>query len=93
MSETKTEFQQGRILYEVVVGIFKASGTAFEAWCRNSKITPNIGRNALLGANSGPSGQKLMQRLIDGAGRDVVEVAYRKRMDLHVANLKSGAAA
>ena len=95
MSVLNKMFQPSRILYEVVVGTFKSSGTPFEVWCRQNDITPNIARNALLGASISVNGQALLERLVDGAGRQVVTVAYRQRMERRVDDLNEaqGAAA
>jgi len=93
MTLVGNKFQPGLILYEVVVGAFKSKGTPFEAWCRQENIRPNSARSALYGGSSGPNGQELLTRLIDGAGRNVVEVAYRSRMEAHVADITGGEAA
>ena len=81
------KFKPGHVLYEVVVGAFRASGTTFEVWCRENGVASNNARNALLGANVGPSGKRLLGKLVDAAGRDVVTVSYRTRMERHVAEI------
>lgn len=88
-------FQPGLVLYEVVLGAFKASGTPFEQWCKGNGITGNQARNALKGVYTGPTGptgREVMDRLIEGAGAEVVSVAYRARMEAHVAQLNGAAA-
>lgn len=87
MTASKMKFQQGRMLYEIVVGAFKADGAAFEPWCNAHDLNPQKCRNALYGASSGPDAQKLVVRLVDAAGREVVEVAYRRRMERHTRDL------
>ena len=90
MTSVGNKFQPGLVLYEVVVGVFKSKGTPFETWCRQESIRPNSARNALRGASCGPNGQKLLAQLIDGAGRNIVEVAYRSRMEAHLADITGG---
>ena len=83
MSVKKRMFQQGTILNEVVVGIFRANGTTLSKWCTQNNVSPTQAQNALCGTSSGTNGLALMERLVDAAGRDVVEVAYRKRIQMH----------
>ena len=92
MPQTHMKFQQGLMLYEVDSGAFRAKGVSLEAWCRESGVIPNTARNALLGSSSGPSAKLLIQRMADEAGREVVELAYRKRVDMHAEYLKARAA-
>lgn len=77
-------FQPGLALYEVVVGTFKSTGTTFSAWCKDADINETVARNALKGVSTGSQGQKMVERLIDGAGREVVELSYRVRMRRHL---------
>ncbi|KQI69412.1 hypothetical protein AN189_03040 [Loktanella sp. 3ANDIMAR09] len=84
--------EPGLVLYEVVLGTFKSSGTTFEVWCKQNATNVTMARNALKGVNSGPTGTVLLGRLIDGAGREVVELAYRKRLEQHVAKLNAASA-
>lgn len=77
-------FQPGLALYEVVVGTFKAAGTTFSAWCKEAGVNETVARNALKGVSTGTQGQEMVERLIDGAGREVVEVSYRVRMQRHL---------
>jgi len=85
-------FQPGAILHEVIAGTFRSSGTSFEAWCRENRINPSTAKNATFGQSGGDKGVALRTRLIEAAGRDVVEVAYRKRMLHEVARLDEVAA-
>jgi len=87
MTDNPIKFHPGLVLYEVVLGSFKASGTTFEVWCKANGTNVTVARNSLKGVNSGPSGKILLGRLIDGAGRDVVALAYRTRMERHVADM------
>jgi len=82
-------FQPGLALYEVVVGTFKAAGTTFSAWCKEADINETVARNALKGVSTGTQGQEMVERLIDGAGREVVEVSYRVRMQRHLKAVES----
>lgn len=88
MALIETEFHPGLVLYEVVVGSLKANGTPFETWCKKNGISPTAARNALKGVSTGPVGKAMVQRLIDGAGRKVVSLTYRSRMEKHVDGFK-----
>lgn len=49
MARKQPEFQPGLMLYEVINGAFRARGTTFEAWCKESGLTPMNVRNAAFG--------------------------------------------
>ena len=51
-----------------------------------------LARNALKGVSTGSQGQQMVERLIDGAGREVVEVSYRVRMQRHLEVIEGAAA-
>lgn len=87
MPVKKMKFQPGLVLYEVVTGAFRTKGASLEAWSRENGLIPNTGRNALYGASSGAAAQRLVEKMVDAAGRDVVELAYRSRMDQHTRDL------
>mgnify|MGYP003674379524 CR=1 FL=1 len=80
-------FQPGRILYEVILGAFKASGTSFEQWCRDNDVSAVAARSALKGFSTGTQGQAIIEKLVEGAGREVVTVAYRLRIERHAAEV------
>ena len=80
-------FQPGTILYEVILGAFKASGISFEVWCRENDVNPAAARSALKGFSSGTQGQAVISKLIEGAGTEVVAVAYRARIERHAAEV------
>ena len=85
-------FQPGLALYEVVVGTFKSTGTTFAAWCKEAGINETVARNVLKGVSTGSQGQGMVERLINGAGREVVEVSYRVRMQRHLEIIEGAAA-
>ena len=85
-------FQPGAILHEVIAGTFRASGTSFEAWCKANGVHPSTAKNATYGQSAGDRGRELRQRIIEAAGRDVVEMAYRKRMIMEAEKLQGAAA-
>lgn len=80
-------FQPGTILYEVILGAFKASGISFEVWCRENDVNPAAARSALKGFSTGTQGQAVIGKLIEGAGAEVVAVAYRTRIERHAAEV------
>ncbi len=85
-------FQPGAILHEVIDGAFRSAGTNFDAWCRANNIHPSTARNATYGQSAGDRGRELRHRIIEAAGRDVVELAYRKRMIMEAEKLQEVAA-
>lgn len=80
MASNKFSFQPGTILHEVIAGVFRATGTSFEVWCRDNDVHPSTARNATYGQSSGERGAALREQIIDAAGRDLVAAAYRQRM-------------
>ena len=92
MAAKNKMFQPGAILHEVIDGAFRSAGTNFDAWCRGNGIHPSTARNATYGQSNGDRGRELRQRIIDAAGRDVVEMAYRKRMIMEAEKLQGAAA-
>lgn len=80
-------FQPGTILYEVILGAFKASGISFEEWCRANDVNPAAARSALKGFSTGTQGQAVIRKLVEGAGAEVVKVAYRIRIERHAAEV------
>lgn len=92
MSVQPNMFQPGLILYEVVLGAFKASGIAFQVWCQDNNVNATVARNALKGVNTGTAGQAVRAKLIEAAGPEVVEIAYRTRMNTETARVNAAAA-
>lgn len=84
---TFQNFQPGTILYEVILGSFKASGISFEEWCRANDVNPAAARSALKGFSTGTQGQAVIGKLVAGAGAEVVKVAYRTRIERHAAEV------
>ena len=80
------------MLHEVLVGAFRARGLTFEGWCAENGITPANGRTATFGQSRGEIGRKNLEKMIDGAGRDFVRDAYRRRVEEHLGHLNQGAA-
>ncbi len=85
-------FQPGTILHEVIDGAFRSAGSSFVKWCRENDVHPSTARNATHGQSAGDSGDKLRNRIINAAGRDVVMITYRKRMVMEAAKLEGAAA-
>lgn len=85
-------FQPGTILHEVIDGAFRSAGSSFGDWCRENDIHPSTARNATHGQSGGDRGDELRERIIDAAGRDIVEAAYRKRMIMEADKLARAAA-
>lgn len=85
-------FQPGAVLHEVIVGAFRSAGSSFEAWCAENNVHPSTARNATFGQSGGDKGRELRARIIEAAGRDVVAVAYAKRISTEAERLKGVAA-
>ena len=51
MSVKKRMFQQGTILNEVVVGVFRANGTTLSKWRAQNDVSPTQAQNALCGTS------------------------------------------
>lgn len=83
--------QPGRVLHEVIVGVFKSQGTTFDAWCDANKVARGSARAATYGQSGGDGGQALLKRIIEGAGAQVVDVAYRTRMNSETARMNAAA--
>ena len=92
MSRKPPEFQPGAILHEVIVGAFRARGLTLNEWCKENGIKPMAARNSTFGQARGEIGQKVLDRMIDAAGRDFVRDAYQRRVEEHRAQLNQGAA-
>lgn len=80
-------FQPGTILHGVIVGAFRSNGTSFEAWCNANDVNTSVARGATYGQAGGVIGSALLERIIDAAGRETVEVAYTNRMKREVERL------
>ncbi|MEM6372338.1 MAG: hypothetical protein AAF727_06115 [Pseudomonadota bacterium] len=93
MALSTTELKPGVILHEVIVGCFKASGTTFDAWCREQGIHRSTAINATYGQSGGDKGKKLLREMIAAAGCEQVHAAYNNRVQKHAHELQSGAAA
>jgi methylmalonyl-CoA mutase cobalamin-binding subunit len=85
-------FQPGAILHEVIVGAFRAKGTSFDAWCTQNGVNRSTARLATYGQSGGDNGKRLLGKIIRDAGAEVVEIAYRQRMEAEVAKLAKGKA-
>lgn len=86
-------FQPGVILHEVIVGVFRSSGTTLGAWCQDQGIHPATVASANYGQSGGAKGRALLDKVIDAAGREMVISAYRKRMLLEAERVSEGVAA
>lgn len=92
MSRKPPEFQPGLILFDALMGVFRATGRTFDGWCKENRLSPMYVRNAALGASQADGARKALEQAIDAAGRDIVMKVYRERVTEHVAQLQKGAA-
>lgn len=84
-------FQPGAILHEVIAGALRSKGSTFQEWCKNNGLSITAARNVTFGQSAGPRSREVLDRLINDAGRDVVTVSYRARMDAEAAKLARAA--
>lgn len=92
MALSDNMFQPGVILHEVIAGVLKAKGTSFDAWCQNNEINRSSARQATYGQSGGDRGKAILSRLINDAGRDVVALSYRARIEAEAKRLSEVAA-
>jgi len=85
-------FQPGVILHEVIAGALRSKGTSFDAWCKANDVHRTTARQATYGQSGGDRGKKLLQRMIDDAGPDVVALSYRTRIEAEAKSLEVVAA-
>ena len=92
MTISKTMFQAGTILHEVIVGAFRAKGTNFRTWCIENEVGKSAAHQITHGQAKGPQSQKILEKMIADAGYDVVQAAYSRRMQDEAERLKEVAA-
>lgn len=85
-------FQPGTILHEVIVGALRAKGTSLAGWCHQNEINLASAKSATFGQSGGDRGKAILQAMIEEAGPEVVEAAYRKRMLMEAEKLAGAAA-
>ena len=61
-----------RRLYNTVLGAFRAQGTSFASWCDDQGISRENARSALYGIWRGPKATIVLERIVDGADREVI---------------------
>ncbi|NIZ13937.1 hypothetical protein [Phaeobacter sp. HF9A] len=88
MPKCSKPYQPGAVLHSVIVGALRASGSSFEAWCKQNGVKPATARTATYGQSGGETGAALLDKIIEAAGRDMVEMAYSKRIRAEVARLE-----
>jgi hypothetical protein len=88
MTKQEKIFQPGTILHEAIMGAFRSSGSSFEAWCNANNVKTSTARTATYGQSGGKLGSALLDRIISDAGREMVEMAYSKRMSREVERLE-----
>lgn len=87
MAESEHPYQPGAILYDAIMGAFRASGRTFEGWAGENGIKNATMRSAVYGQCRGPKGRALTARVIAAAGPDVVRMGYLTRMHRHIEDL------
>ena len=64
--------QPSRRLYNAVLGAFRAQGASFASWCDDHGIRRENARAALYGVWRGPKATIVLERIVDGADREVI---------------------
>lgn len=90
MAESGVNLQPGAILHEVIVGCLKSAGTSFDAWCRENSVNSSTAKTATYGQSGGDKGKSILAKMIDAAGREQVEMAYKARINRHFAEINRG---
>ena len=83
------DFEAGALLHSVVIAAFRANGSALYSWCLDNGVSATACRNATHGINGSDAGRVLLNEIIDGAGRETVEMLYRQRMPQAVDRMAS----
>ena len=86
------QFTPGLILHEAILGAFKARGSSLNQWCKANRVDPGNARYATFGQSAGPTGRRLLNRIIQSAGPELVEAAYTHRISEEFFKLKENAA-
>lgn len=89
MEVQNKQFQPGVMLHEVIVGCFRAKGFSFSGWCEANGIAISTARQATYGQMAGPRGKALLDRMITAAGPEIVEAAYRERIEREADRVKA----
>jgi hypothetical protein len=92
MTLSDNMFQPGVILHEVIAGALKASGSSFDAWCIENEINRSSARQATYGQSGGDRGKAILERMINDAGREVVVLSYKARIEAEAKRLAEVAA-
>lgn len=92
MTLSDNMFQPGVILHEVIAGALKANGSSFDAWCVDNAINRSTARQATYGQSGGDRGKAILESMITAAGRDVVALSYRARIQAEAKRLEGVAA-
>lgn len=61
-----------RRLYNAVLGAFRAQGISFASWCADQGISRENARAALYGVWCGPKATMILERIVEGADREVI---------------------
>ena len=64
--------QPSRRLYNAVLGAFRAQGTSYARWCDDNGISRENARAALYGVWRGPKATIILEKIVDGADREVI---------------------
>jgi hypothetical protein len=91
MARDTEKYQPGRMLYGVLIGAFRMKGTTFQAWCKERGVGTTTARAAAYGLSRAPASQKILDEMIDFAGRDTVLAAYRDRVAEHAREMSAAA--
>lgn len=91
MARKQPEFQPELILHEVISGAFRARGASLEARSTENGFTPMNVRNASFGVSRSDETRRVLDLVIDAAGREFVLKIYRDRLLEYSAELKKRA--
>lgn len=80
MSKSKPNPAPGEWLHQAIMGALKGRGVKFESWCKENGVTSTTVRSYTYGLNAGPRSRKMLDKLINDAGREAVLSMYAHRL-------------
>ena len=70
----------GAILHDAIMAALRAQGLTLGGWAKDNGVDAGKARYGTFGISSGKQGTSLRERIIDHAGRPLVEQIYTSRM-------------
>lgn len=78
--QQEIEMIPGAILHDAVMAAMRAQGLTLSGWAEANGVGAGNARYGTFGISSGKQGSALRERIIDHAGRELVQQIYKQRM-------------